>query len=152
MSNIEIGLFIERLYTFPDPKNPVIIVAGIRLSGGILVVKSESSLWGAAVVEEAAETVNLRRKLEVGLEKPRATIREWNERVDLRDKDWWSFKKRGSTAVRILERGVWLREVKERKVEATSSDIEAIGVWRLAAFVDWGRGQEAGVSEGFRYF
>lgn len=76
MSNIEIGLLIERLYTFPDPKNPVIIVAGIRLSGGILVVKSESSLWGAAVVEEAAETVNLRRKLEVGLEKPRATIRE----------------------------------------------------------------------------
>lgn len=42
-----------RSKTFPDPRNPVIIVAGMRLSGGILVRTSAVSLWVAA-----ADTVN----------------------------------------------------------------------------------------------
>ena len=50
----------------PEPRNPVIIVAGIRLSGGILVVTSESSVCGGADAEAEAETEeNFRSRLEL---------------------------------------------------------------------------------------
>lgn len=53
--------------TLPEPRNPVIIVAGIRLSGGILVVvTSESSVCGGADAEAEAETEeNFRSRLEL---------------------------------------------------------------------------------------
>lgn len=66
--------------TFPEPKNPVIMVAGIRLSGGILVETSEVSPWdvGAAV----DETVNL-RKLLFSFAKSRAmSVVERNDDVE----------------------------------------------------------------------
>lgn len=42
--------------TLPEPRKPVMIVAGMRLSGGIMVETSEPSVWGGDVVVEA--TVN----------------------------------------------------------------------------------------------
>ena len=52
--------------TLPEPRNPVIIVAGIRLSGGILVVTSESSVCVGADAEAEAETEeNFRSRLEL---------------------------------------------------------------------------------------
>lgn len=41
-------------HTFPEPKKPVIMVAGILLSGGILVTTPESSVSAAEVAAEAA--------------------------------------------------------------------------------------------------
>jgi hypothetical protein len=58
---------------FPEPKKPVIMVAGILSSGGILVVTSEPSLCD--VVVAVAATVKLRELL-LGLEKSTATNRE----------------------------------------------------------------------------
>lgn len=43
--------------TFPEPKKPVIIVAGIRLSGGICVKTSEPSLCGGEAVVAATENL-----------------------------------------------------------------------------------------------
>ena len=54
--------------TFPEPKNPVMMVAGIRSSGGIFVSTSEPSLC----VVWAATAENRRRSL-WGLEETPAT-------------------------------------------------------------------------------
>ena len=59
---------MSKARTFPEPKNPVIIVAGIRLSGGIFVDTSElSSCDVGAVAEEAAAAANLLTEPFVGL-------------------------------------------------------------------------------------
>ena len=68
----------KMLCTFPEPKKPVIMVAGILLSGGIFVVTSELSLWDVVAAEEA--TVSLREPL-FGLRKSRAMSLERNDIV-----------------------------------------------------------------------
>jgi len=96
--------------TLPEPKKPVIIVAEMRLSGGILVVKPESSVWGAEEVVSMEETEKRRR---------------WREGVVLRRRDWWVFcglSKKGSRVERKILVGWW--EVKETNVVAMSTDTD----------------------------
>lgn len=65
---------------FPDPKNPVIIVAGTRLSGGILVVTS--SVSGSAAVDEAAAVNRRSLRFELGdLEMKEERERGVNEKL-----------------------------------------------------------------------
>ena len=117
----------------PEPKKPVIMVAGMRLSGGILVETSESSLCG--VVVAVADTENRRQRL--ALEKLEVEIIvRGKEDVVLEERDWGlmalGLNKRGRTVVLILESGGvrwWWRlqrVVKLMKVVAMSIDSVAI--------------------------
>jgi hypothetical protein len=108
--------------TFPEPRNPVIIVAGIRSSGGIFVETSEPSLCG--VVVAVAAIVN-RREPPLGL----AIILERNDDVvKRRDWDWRVFggSRKGRTVARSCESWVRWRAVSVRKLVARSAVIEAM--------------------------
>lgn len=113
-------------YTFPEPKNPVIIVAGILSSGGILVKTSESSLCGVDVVD--AEAVNLQEK-GFGFEAQLTdTILELVEQQVKYARPWGilCFLKPGKTAVPIVLSRVGCLLAKPTKVVAISIEIEAM--------------------------
>lgn len=125
----KVGVFMHAR-TFPEPRNPVIMVAGTRLSGGILVETSEPSLCGVVVAEAEAATVN-RREQPLGLEKSTAMILEWNDDVVKRnDRDCGvaGDSRNGRTVARTRESGVRWRAVRLRKVVARSAVIEAMVV------------------------
>lgn len=94
-------------------------MAGILLSGGIFVARSESSVAVVAVADAAKRRLDLAKLTAAILELAYGWVLQDKFRV-------WGLKKTGSTVVLNLESGVLWREENERKVFARSAESIAI--------------------------